>query len=47
VEGPFDRDGSSFSLPLDLICSRISSDLLGPDHPLARLPLSQDPSLWT
>ena len=47
VEGPFDRDGSSFSLPLDLICSRISSDLLGPDHPLARLPLSKDPSLWT
>lgn len=47
VEGPFDRDGSSFSLPLDLICARISSDLLGPDHPLARLPLSKDPSLWT
>ena len=47
VEGPFDRDGSSFSLPLDLMSARISSDLLGPDHPLARLPLSQDPSLWT
>lgn len=47
VEGPFDRDGSSFCMPMDLICSRISASLLGSDHPLARLPLSADPSLWS
>jgi putative membrane protein len=47
VEGPFDRDGSSFGMPMDLICSTISADLLGSGHPLARLPLEHDPSLWT
>ncbi|WP_244281619.1 bestrophin family ion channel [Synechococcus sp. UW105] len=29
VEGPFDADGSSFSLPLNTICLTISRDLLG------------------
>ena len=47
VEGPFDRDGSSFGMPMDLICSMISADLLGSAHPLARLPVERDPSLWS
>lgn len=47
VEGPFDRDGSSFSMPMDLICCSISADLLGEGHPLARLPVERDPSLWS
>jgi len=47
VEGPFDRDGSSFSLPLNQICLGISADLLGADSPFADLPECRDPSLWT
>jgi len=47
VEGPFDRDGSSFSLPLNQICLGISRDLLGDDSPFADLPLCHDPSTWT
>lgn len=47
VEGPFDRDGSSFSLPLDSLCLGISRDLLGPDHPLGQLQIPQDPTLWS
>lgn len=47
VEGPFDRDGSSFSLPLNQICLSISKDLLDPDSPFADLPLCHDPSTWT
>lgn len=46
VEGPFDRDGSSFSLPLNAICSTITSDLM--DRPLdfGRYHPSQDPVRW-
>lgn len=47
VEGPFDRDGSSFSLPLNQICLGISADLLGADSPFADLPECRDPSMWT
>lgn len=47
VEGPFDRDGSSFSLPLNQICLGISADLLGDDSPFADLPECRDPSVWT
>lgn len=47
VEGPFDRDGSSFGMPMDLICVGISADLLGAGHPLAMLPVERDPSLWS
>ncbi len=47
VEGPFDRDGSSFSLPLNQICLGISRDLLAEDSPFADLPVCDDPSIWT
>ena len=47
VEGPFDRDGSSFSLPLNQICLGISRDLLDDDSPFADLPLCHDPSAWS
>jgi len=47
VEGPFDRDGSSFSLPLNQICLGISDDLLGEDSPFADVPRCSDPSSWT
>lgn len=47
VEGPFDQDGSSFCVPMDLVCCTISSDLLGKQHPLAALPISNDPSQWS
>ena len=47
IEGPFDRDGSSFCVPMDLICSRLSADLLGSRHPLAQVLVSRDPSSWS
>jgi putative membrane protein len=47
VEGPFDQDGSSFCVPMDVVCRTISADLLGADHPLAQLPISHDPSRWS
>ena len=47
VEGPFDQDGSSFCVPMDVVCRTISADLLDPHHPLAELPISNDPSLWS
>lgn len=47
VEGPFDADGSSFSLPLNAICLTISRQLMGKevDH-LLHLE-SKDPVRWT
>ena len=47
VEGPFDADGSSFSLPLNAICLTISRQLMGNevDH-LLHLE-SKDPVRWT
>jgi ion channel-forming bestrophin family protein len=47
VEGPFDRDGSSFSLPLNLICQGISADLLAHDSPVDPIPTAPDPTTWT
>ena len=47
VEGPFDQDGSSFCVPMDVVCRTISADLLGAQHPLAELPISHDPSRWS
>ncbi|MBV2350409.1 hypothetical protein KUL97_01670 [Synechococcus sp. HK05] len=47
VEGPFDQDGSSFCVPMDVVCRTISADLLGAHHPLAELPISRDPSRWS
>jgi len=46
VEGPFDRDGSSFSLPLNTICSTITTDLM--ERPLAfgSFEPSSDPTRW-
>jgi len=47
VEGPFDRDGSSFCVPMDMVCRTISADLLSPQHPLAELSIPSDPSRWS
>lgn len=48
VEGPFDRDGCSFSLPLNQFCLLISDDLLpAGQSPFADLPRCNDPSIWT
>ena len=47
VEGPFDWDPPSFSLPLNQICLGISDDLLGSDSPFAAAPRCYDPSIWT
>ncbi|MFM1900222.1 hypothetical protein CWE17_06595 [Synechococcus sp. BS56D] len=47
VEGPFDADGSSFSLPLNSICLTISRDLLGSETDHVLHLQSQDPVRWT
>ena len=47
VEGPFDRDSSSFSLPLDSICLTISRDLLDGDADHVQHLNSKDPVRWT
>lgn len=47
VEGPFDWDPPSFSLPLNQICLGISDDLLAQDSPFAAVPRCHDPSIWT
>ena len=47
VEGPFDSDGSSFSLPLDSICLTISHDLLDRDVDHVQHLNSKDPVRWT
>jgi putative membrane protein len=46
VEGPFDRDGSSFSLPLNSICSTISNDLMKRPLDFGSFLPSQDPVRW-
>lgn len=46
VEGPFDRDGSSFSLPLNTICSRISDDLIERPLDMGAFRPSRDPARW-
>ena len=47
VEGPFDADASSFSLPLDSICLTISRDLLDGDADHVQHLNSKDPVRWT
>ena len=47
VDEPFNQDGSSFCVPMDVVCRTISAELLDPQHPLAILPISNDPSLWS
>lgn len=46
VEGPFDRDGSTFSLPLNTICSSISNDLMQRSLDFGSFRPSQDPVRW-
>lgn len=46
VEGPFDRDGSCFSLPLNALCSTITSDLMLRSLDLGTFRPSQDPTRW-
>lgn len=46
VEGPFDRDGSSFSLPLNSLCSTITSDLMARQLDFGHFQPSQDPTRW-
>jgi len=46
VEGPFDRDGSSFSLPLNSICSTITADLMERPLDFGSFEASFDPTRW-
>ena len=46
VEGPFDRDGSCFSLPLNSLCSTISADLMDRQLEMGPFRPSQDPTRW-
>jgi ion channel-forming bestrophin family protein len=46
VEGPFDRDSSCFSLPLNSICSTITADLMQRPLDFGRFQPSQDPTRW-
>ena len=47
VEGPFDADGSSFSLPLNAICLTINRNLLGQRFEHLLHHHSTDPVRWT
>ena len=46
VEGPFDQDGSSFSLPLNTICAGISEDLMPGQLNYGRFHPSRNPVFW-
>jgi ion channel-forming bestrophin family protein len=46
VEGPFDRDGSCFSLPLNSLCSLITADLMQRQLDFGCFQPSQDPTRW-
>ena len=46
VEGPFDQDGSSFSLPLNTICAGISEDLMPAQLNYGRFHPSRNPVFW-
>ena len=46
VEGPFDRDGSCFSLPLNAICTTITNDLMQRQLDFGAFRPSQDPARW-
>ena len=46
VEGPFDQDGSSFSMPLNTICVLISEDLMPGELDYGRYRPSRNPVFW-
>ena len=46
VEGPFDQDGTSFSLPLNTICCEISEDLMPGDLDYGRYRPCRNPVFW-
>ena len=46
VEGPFDQDGSSFSMPLTTICVVISEDLMPGELDYGRYRPSRNPVFW-
>ena len=46
VEGPFDQDGSSVSLPLNTICTGISEDLMPGELQYSRFRPSRNPVFW-
>ena len=46
VEGPFDQDGSSFSIPLNTICVGISEDLMPGELDYGRFRPSRNPVFW-
>ena len=46
VEGPFDQDGSSFSMPLNTICAVISEDLMPGELDYGRYRPSRNPVFW-
>ena len=46
VEGPFDQDGSSFSMPLNTICVVVSEDLMPRQLDYGRYRPSRNPVFW-
>ena len=46
VEGPFDLDGSSFSIPLNTICTSISEDLMPNELDYGRFKPRRNPVSW-
>ena len=46
VEGPFDQDGSSFSMPLNTICVLISEDLMPGELDYGTYRPSRNPVFW-
>ena len=46
VEGPFDRDGHSFSLPLNSICCVVTDDLMQRSLEFSNFRPSRDPASW-
>ena len=46
VEGPFDQDSSSFSIPLNAICVTISEDLMPGELDYGRYRPSRNPVYW-
>ena len=46
VEGPFDQDGSSISMPLNTICVGISEDLIPRELDYGRYHLTRNPVFW-
>ena len=46
VEGPFDQDGSSFSLPMNTICVGISEDLMPRELDYGRFRPTRNPGFW-